>query len=148
MRVFFNRSGGNDSLTAEQINRIGNSLGIWDLSFSVPARDWQFSAYKHHLFEDKTGLRLRNMPDGLSGGVAPWSYRLLATMTLHYPAYSSATVVSDENDPRRQFHSYGESSRVFSAGEVTVRPTLGVGFDWGDLYDQTPGVIIEIAVEW
>jgi len=67
-RVFFSRSGGEDASTSDQINAIGNTLGIWDFGLMLPFEEATLDLYYHHFFEGMGGfLRFRNATDGLWG---------------------------------------------------------------------------------
>ncbi|MCF7914753.1 MAG: capsule assembly Wzi family protein [Spirochaetaceae bacterium] len=67
LRVFFNRSGGVDASTSDQINKAGNALGIWDFGISLDYQLLTLHTYHHRPFEDGSGMRFENATDGLWG---------------------------------------------------------------------------------
>lgn len=67
-RVFLNRSGGSDASVSDQLNKVGNALGIWDLGFSVSLGSAVLSVYYHHYFELASSFnKWSNGLDGLRG---------------------------------------------------------------------------------
>ena len=67
-RVFFVKSGGENSIANESKNSLGNHLGIWDVGFSKDNKNYLFKAYLQHPFEDQSGARwILNWRDGLYG---------------------------------------------------------------------------------
>lgn len=65
--VFFGQGGGSDSPGGEQINALGNHLGIWDFGIQAEIRGSNLEIYYQHPYEDKSGLLLRSIEDGLWG---------------------------------------------------------------------------------
>lgn len=66
--VFFGKGGGNDAPDGEQINALGNHLGIWDFGIKAASKKYRYQVYWQHFFEDHSGLMFRNIGDGLWGG--------------------------------------------------------------------------------
>lgn len=68
-RVFLSRTGGEDATVSDQINRAGDTRGIWDLGFSVHLwPEVKLSGYYQHYFDTVSGFRLwSNGLDGLKG---------------------------------------------------------------------------------
>ena len=68
IRVFFIRGGSSSAITDEQINTLGNHLGIWDLGVRIKKSSFDYHFYLQHPFEDQSGAHwLLNYPDGLWG---------------------------------------------------------------------------------
>ena len=68
IRVFFVQNGDKNAPINERINSLGNHLGIWDLGLSLDSKNYIFTAYLQHPFEDQSGSRwLLNWQDGLYG---------------------------------------------------------------------------------
>jgi len=68
MRVFFAQNGDESAPINENINSLGNHLGIWDIGLSTDSKNHTFIIYHQHLFEDESGARwLLNWQDGLYG---------------------------------------------------------------------------------
>ena len=55
LRVVFGQSGSKDAYLGEQINVLGNHLGIWDVSIKKIDNSKQYKFYFQHPFEDKSG---------------------------------------------------------------------------------------------
>jgi len=67
-RIFFADEGGDDAPTNEQLNRLGNHLGIWDFGIYGEIAGLDLHAYYQHFFEDRSGLKFfQNGIDGLWG---------------------------------------------------------------------------------
>ncbi|GAA4416357.1 capsule assembly Wzi family protein [Nibrella viscosa] len=54
-------------ITAFDLYSVGNNLGSYDAGLEVDTRQMTFLLYHQHIFEDKSGLMLVNIPDGLTG---------------------------------------------------------------------------------
>ena len=68
VNIFLNNSGGEDASLGDQINKLGNHLGIWDFGISGNFTNIDFNLYYQHYFEDGSGMRFQNRYDGLWGG--------------------------------------------------------------------------------
>jgi hypothetical protein len=55
LRVFTFSSGSKSSLIQEQINTLGNHLGVWDIVFIKIKKNIEFKLYYQHPFEDGSG---------------------------------------------------------------------------------------------
>ena len=68
LRIFFLQPGSKNSLPQEKKNRLGNHLGIWDLTIDKKINNKLFRLYYQHPFEDQSGAKwLINRFDGLYG---------------------------------------------------------------------------------
>lgn len=67
VRVFSSSSGGGDASLSDQLNRLGDTKGIWDLGLSLRLEKMTLYSYYHHFFEDGSGFRWLNAFDGLVG---------------------------------------------------------------------------------
>lgn len=66
-RIFLGSSGGEDALSTDQRNALGNHLGTYDIRGSFEFRSVILSNYWQFLWEDKSGLTPFNWRDGLMG---------------------------------------------------------------------------------
>lgn len=66
-RVFFADSGGVDAPTSWQINRFGNHIGSRNYGVDVKFTNFELNFYYQDIFEDGSGKRRENFPDGLWG---------------------------------------------------------------------------------
>ena len=67
LRVIMGRKGSTDANIGDQQNALGNTLGGYELSISNKFRKFKLAAFYNHLFEDGSGMMLRNTPDGRYG---------------------------------------------------------------------------------
>lgn len=68
LSVFFGKGGGETAPGGEQINALGNHLGIWDFGIKAESKSYTYQVFWQHFFEDYSGLMFRNIGDGLWGG--------------------------------------------------------------------------------
>ncbi len=67
-RIFRASHGSDNALLTDQINALGNHLGIWDFAIiSKINHDFKIKWYHQHIFEDDSGFRFKNGFDGLWG---------------------------------------------------------------------------------
>jgi Cu2+-exporting ATPase len=66
--VAFGGHGGDNAMTGDQINRLGNHLGTINFLFEYKTDNFHASLYKHHLYDDNSGLEFANWRDGIWGG--------------------------------------------------------------------------------
>ncbi|NND88387.1 MAG: hypothetical protein HKM28_03970 [Flavobacteriaceae bacterium] len=65
--VFLAKRSDQQTEVGEQINAIGNHLGSYFLEYNLSTQSSIFSVYHEHPFEDGSGTRLANFPDGIWG---------------------------------------------------------------------------------
>ncbi|MDR1756061.1 MAG: capsule assembly Wzi family protein [Culturomica sp.] len=75
LRIVAGREGGSDATVSDQINVLGNHLGRQHVQVSYSADAYSLSFYHDIPFEDGSGSRFQNFPDG--------------TYTLHYRKHRS-----------------------------------------------------------
>lgn len=66
-KTFFASNGGDDSLSTDQTNALGNHLGAWDFGINGYFDSFDFQIYYQHYFEDLSGINFSNGTDGLWG---------------------------------------------------------------------------------
>lgn len=66
-KIFTVDNGGEDSRIEEQINKLGNHLGIFEYGIQGYFPQIDFHLYYQHFFEDGSGQRYQNKYDGLWG---------------------------------------------------------------------------------
>lgn len=70
IRVVFGNPGDDNATNSDQINALGESVGMWDFSFERTNKDYTMKIYHQNFFEDGSGLNLNdkmNEFDGLWG---------------------------------------------------------------------------------
>jgi len=65
--VFFARRGSEEASNNDQINSLGNSLGVFKFEYTHSISSGTYKLYHHHPFEDGSGTRFQNFPDGIWG---------------------------------------------------------------------------------
>lgn len=66
-RVFFGKGGSKNAYWTEFRNATGNHIGSYNLGIDASLKNHDISFYWQTLFEDGSGMRLRNISDGLWG---------------------------------------------------------------------------------
>ncbi len=67
LRIIAGRGGGGNSAEREQANALGNHLGSWELYLTKATTSNKFRFIYNNLFEDGSGSRFANIPDGRYG---------------------------------------------------------------------------------
>ncbi|HCV79934.1 MAG TPA: hypothetical protein DGQ38_02680 [Zunongwangia profunda] len=68
IRVFFGRSGSDNSLPTDRENAIGNHIGSYEFSYNRKLRgEGEFEFFYNSIFEDGSGSAMKNFPDGRYG---------------------------------------------------------------------------------
>lgn len=57
-KVFFGKSGDEDTPVGDQVNVEGNHMGSWNFALNYYWRDWKFRVYLEHYFEDHSQMFL------------------------------------------------------------------------------------------
>lgn len=65
--IFLARKGGEGAADTDQANALGNHLGVYQLEFEHRMVHASVILYHDHPFEDGSGTRLQNFPDGIWG---------------------------------------------------------------------------------
>jgi hypothetical protein len=60
----FTGSAGSDDVGGEEVNALGNQLGSYEISVKTKINDIDFHFLYNHIFEDASGLKMGNLPDG------------------------------------------------------------------------------------
>ena len=124
LRVIFGQSGGDDATQSDQINVLGNHLGREMLRIDWLADDFTLS-FQHDIpFEDKSGMRFQNFPDGVNTlnlsfkDRERWISDLLFEFV--YTKWQSGPHHDTTTDPDRQDEPYtilGGRDNYFNNGE-------------------------------
>jgi len=67
IKVFFATKGEKSGDFGEALNAVGNHIGTFFFDYSFTTEVGQFSVYHDHPFEDGSGTRFANFPDGIWG---------------------------------------------------------------------------------
>ena len=66
-RIITGRKGAKGAYWGDQANALGNHLGGYEMSVTKKFRNFNLCIFFNHLFEDGSGMMLRNTPDGRYG---------------------------------------------------------------------------------
>ena len=67
LRIFAGRDGGDNAVSGDQWNVLGNHLGSYELYITKDFRKMEVQLIYNHIFEDGSGSRYDNFPDGRYG---------------------------------------------------------------------------------
>ncbi len=80
---------------------------------------------------------------GIDGAISPRiGYRVLSTVTQHYPAYARATLVTEAERTKRQWYHYLGVTLRRPARIDGAELSVGLAFDHGELFDERYGAEI------
>ncbi len=66
-RVFFALNGDSTAFPSEQTYVLGDHRGVWDIGFNLELADFKFTVYRQFIYDDKDGVQLERVKDGLLG---------------------------------------------------------------------------------
>lgn len=129
-KVFFATNTAEIGLEDETENAIGNHLGSYLLNYEFKNKWGQFSVYHEHPFEDGSGTRLANFPDGVWGVFfKPQNQKIIASVLYEYIDTSDQSGISAASG----FDGYFGNS-IYRSGWSYEEQIIGVPFI---LYDKT-----------
>lgn len=67
LRMVLVKGGGSESTLSDQINKLGNHIGMHFARINYYNNNFGITLYYNHMFEDGSGMRYNNWPDGLYG---------------------------------------------------------------------------------
>lgn len=83
--VFIASKGDKDGSFGEALNAVGNHLGTYFIQYEMPTKHGRFAAYHDHPFEDGSGTRFANFPDGIWGiSFEPTNQKLITQVIYEY----------------------------------------------------------------
>jgi len=95
--VFFAKKTNETNIEGERVNALGNHLGSYFLEYEYKTQIGEFSFYHEHPFEDGSGTRLANFPDGVWG----ISFREKKPTWFSAILYEFSTTVDQSGKPSR-----------------------------------------------
>ena len=63
-RIFFGLASENDVADGQEVNALGNQIGSYEIKVQTKIRDVDFKFIYNHIFEDASGMKMGNFPDG------------------------------------------------------------------------------------
>jgi len=130
--VFFAKQGAELNVEGEILNAVGNHLGsfLLDYEFTTPIGD--FSLYHEHPFEDGSGTRWANFPDGVWGVYfQPENKKIFSGILYEYidtTDQSASNVSGFDNYFRNNVYRSGWSyeGSILGMPFILIDPTIGV----------------------
>lgn len=132
VRMVLIKGGGSDATASDQINKLGNHIGMHFAKIRYDGKALEAELYYNHMFEDGSGMKYQNWPDGLYGlyvtrkNNSKWFksflYELYYTKSqsgpLHdRPATPEEAAQKDPNDPYQNRVVLGGNDNYFNHGE-------------------------------
>ncbi len=95
VNVFFARNTEEIGFEGETINKLGNHLGSYLLDYKFKNGFGEFSAYHEHPFDDGSGTRLANFPDGVWGVFyKPSGQKIISSILYEYITTTNQSGIS------------------------------------------------------
>ncbi|MDC8000264.1 capsule assembly Wzi family protein [Aequorivita todarodis] len=95
INVFFAHNTEEIGIEGETINKLGNHLGSYFLNYEFKNAWGNFSIYHDHPFEDGSGTRLANFPDGVWGAYfKPKNQKIISSILYEYIDTSDQSGIS------------------------------------------------------
>ncbi len=95
INVFFAHNSEELGIEGETINKVGNHLGSYFLNYEFKNSWGDFSFYHEHPFEDGSGTRLANFPDGVWGlYFKPKTQKIISSILYEYIDTSDQSGIS------------------------------------------------------
>ena len=143
--VFFATRGADETIPGEAVNALGNHLGtfLFDYTYTAERSIWNF--YHEHPFEDGSGFRWANFPDGVWGlAYQPLQLPWLDTIVYEYVDTSDQS----GNDSGAGFDGYFGNS-IYRSGWTHEGQIIGfpfIGFDRSVVLNEDTSPIVNNRV--
>ncbi|NNJ82494.1 MAG: hypothetical protein HKP11_09890 [Flavobacteriaceae bacterium] len=131
--VFLARRGGEGSIVGDQLNAVGNHIGSYLLEYELRGSYGDFLFYHEHPFEDGSGTRLANFPDGVWGvSFAPESKKIFSRVLYEFISTRDQSGLREASGFDRYF-----SNKIYRTGWAYENTIIGFPF-----FTYDPGVVI------
>lgn len=137
-KIFFSRKGDDDSPQSWQVNRFGNHVGSRHYGIDWEREQYDINFYFQDVYEDGSGRRMENYPDGLWGIV--WKNKrkdapLVAVLYEYLQTTNQSGPVHDIDLALRGDDNYFNHG-VYRSGWTHHRLTIGTPFITSPLFNQ------------
>lgn len=147
LRVFANRSGDPDDPATPPgwaQNKYGNTLGSRNYGIDVTLKRIETGVYHHDIFEDGSGLRRRNFPDGLWGAYLRFTdkkrpLQAVVYEWLHTKHQSGPTHDDDQGNQVGGNDNYFNHGH-YRSGWSLYGFTIGTAFITSPILNDPPGI--------
>jgi hypothetical protein len=131
--VFMAKRGGENTVEGDQINAIGNHMGSFLLEYELRQPIGNFLFYHEHPFEDGSGTRFANFPDGVWGiSFAPENKKMFSRVLYEFITTKNQSGRVEPSGFDRYF-----SNKLYRTGWAYENTIIGFPFF---IYD--PSVVI------
>ena len=126
IRVFIGWNGGAGSFEGDQQNSLGNSLGSYEVTLSTMWQEYAISLLWNSIFEDGSGMRLGNTPDGRYGLFVEDTHKKGWIHSLMYEFYYT----KHQSHTTTGIHKYDNyfNNIIYQSGWTYHGQTIGVPF--------------------
>ncbi len=138
MRVITGREGGEDANPGDQVNVAGSHLGTYELYLTKDFRQFDLGFIYNHFFEDGTGSRYANFPDGRYGIYYERKEKTSLINSAIYEFYYTRNQSINSSAPHKQ-DQYFNNFLTYESGWTYQQRILGVPFFD---YDKEKGYIV------
>ncbi len=136
--VFTGRQGGENAVPGDQINVLGNHLGSYELNIKRSFRDFNVEFVYNHIFEDGSGTRYANFPDGRYGLMLDFKDQRKLVNNVLYEFYYTKNQSSRSSSPHKN-DEYFNNFQTYRSGWTYEERILGVPFF---TYDKERDLIV------
>jgi len=125
--MFFGREGGDNAVLGDQINVLGNQLGSYELNIKRSFRDMEVEFIYNHIFEDGSGTRYANFPDGRYGLMLDFKDERKLVNNVLYEFYYTKNQSVNSLSPHGQ-DQYFNNFQTYRSGWTYEKRILGAPF--------------------
>ncbi len=124
--MFTGREGGENAYIGDQINVLGNHLGSYELNIKRSFRDMNVEFIYNHIFEDGSGTRFANFPDGRYGIMLDFKDERRLVNNVLYEFYYTKNQSTNSLSPHGEDDYFNNST--YRNGWTYEEKILGVPF--------------------
>ncbi|MGM1057516.1 MAG: capsule assembly Wzi family protein [Bacteroidota bacterium] len=125
--MFFGRQGGENAVIGDQINVLGNQLGSYELNIKRSFKDMELEFIYNHMFEDGTGTRFANFPDGRYGIMLNFKDERKLVNNVLYEFYYTKNQSTKSSAPHKN-DNYFNNFQTYRSGWTYEKRILGTPF--------------------
>lgn len=127
LRVFTGRGGGENAVEGDRQNVLGNHLGSYELYVTKQLQDLEIELIYNHIFEDGTGSRFANFPDGRYGIFFNFQEKEKLVNSLIYEFYYTKNQSTNTTAPHKN-DAYFNNYLTYRSGWTYEQRILGAPF--------------------
>lgn len=139
IRVVTGRGGGESAVEGDRINALGNHLGTYELYITRKFKDFKLKFIYNHFFEDGSGTRFANFPDGRYGLFLDHKEDNRLVNGLLYEFYYTRNQSKNSTSPHKN-DNYFDNRVTYNSGWTYQGNIIGVPFfDYDSENFRMPG---------